>query len=92
MKTAKSNIFTLFQLSASHPAFAVKDFATAEAVCNAEGGRLWQPRNLDAFITILKLHDSYLSTDAVNHVGFNPDPTQPAYTAIGLKVIRGFDV
>ena len=80
------NMITLLQLSPVHPAYTAPDFDSAEAACNADGARLWQPRNVDALNSILKMHGSYLgSMTTAAHLDWISDSSEVSFTAVGLK-------
>ena len=57
-------------------------FLEAKAKCNAEGGRLWQPRNAEAWANLLSLEEDILSIPS-GHFPFNGQIT---YIAIGLDI------
>ena len=81
-----SNASKVLQLSPVHPAYTAPDFDSAEAACNADGARLWQPRNVDALNSILKMHGSYLgSMTTAAHLDWISDSSEVSFTAVGLK-------
>ena len=60
----------------------VAAFSEAKTICNSEGGRLYQPRNEDAWNTLLAF-ESELFADPKGHFPFNTGET---YVAIGMEI------
>ncbi|TRY78752.1 hypothetical protein TCAL_06219, partial [Tigriopus californicus] len=70
---------TCYRISPTNTHALVENFDDAQANCGQEGGRLWEPKNLEALETLLELN-------TILHNPLFPGTNAEHYFAIGVKL------